>query len=92
MFPAALSILPIPVMAVLAVMNAEGKTLFDKIRAASSSTITLCPHTGQKLDSWDSGSSSAGSHFEFNTSELELCDVIPPQGMDYDWMDNIIRI
>ena len=49
-------------------------------------------NTGQKLDSWDSGSSSAGSHFEFNTSELELCDVIPPQGMDYDWMDNIIRI
>jgi len=48
---AALSILPIPVMAVLAVVNAEGKTLFDKIRAASSSTITLCPHTGQKLDS-----------------------------------------
>ena len=50
-FPAALSILPIPVMAVLAVVNAEGKTLFDKIRAASCSTITLCPHTGQKLDS-----------------------------------------
>ena len=51
LFPAALSILPIPVMAVLAVVNAEGKTLFDKIRAASSSTISLCPHTGQKLDS-----------------------------------------
>lgn len=49
-------------------------------------------NTGQRLDSWDSGSSSAGSHFEFNTTELELCDVIPPQGMDYDWMDNIIRI
>ena len=48
-------------------------------------------NTGQKLDSWDSGSSTAGSHFEFNTDSLELVDVVPP-GLDYDWMDNIIRI
>ena len=66
---------------------ADLDTLTDLLQVPASDI-----NTGQKLDSWDSGSSSAGSHFEFNTSELELCDVIPPQGMDYDWMDNIIRI
>jgi len=33
---AALSILPIPVMAVIAIINAEGKTLLDKIKSAAS--------------------------------------------------------
>jgi len=44
------------------------------------------------LDSWDSGSSTSGSHFEFSTSELELSDVLPPDSLEYEWMDNIIRI
>ena len=49
--------------------------------------------TGPGLDScsWESGSSSSGSHFEFNTSELDLCD-LPPHSLDYDWMDSINRI
>ena len=49
--------------------------------------------TGPRLDScsWESGSSSSGSHFEFNTSELDLCD-LPPHSLDYDWMDSINRI
>jgi len=33
---AALSILPIPIMAVIAIINAEGKTLLDKIKSAAS--------------------------------------------------------
>ena len=50
---------------------------------------------GAGLDSWDSGSSSSGSHFEFSTSgSLELCDTLqlPPHSLDYDWMDSINRI
>jgi len=40
------------------------------------------------LDSWDSGSStSGGSHFEF-----DLGDMLPGEGLQYEWMDNIIRI
>jgi len=65
---------------------ADLDTLTDLLQVPASDL-----NTGQKLDSWDSGSSTAGSHFEFNTTELELCDVVPP-GLDYDWMDNIIRI
>jgi len=47
---------------------------------------------GPGLDSWDSGSSTSGSHFEFSTSEFELSDMLPPDTLQYDWMDNIIRI
>jgi len=47
---------------------------------------------GPGLDSWDSGSSTSGSHFEFTTSEFELSDMLPPDSLQYDWMDNIIRI
>jgi len=47
---------------------------------------------GPGLDSWESGSSTSGSHFEFTTSELELSDMLPPDSLQYDWMDNIIRI
>eukprot|EP00092_Neocalanus_flemingeri_P008320 GFUD01008971.1.p1 GENE.GFUD01008971.1~~GFUD01008971.1.p1 ORF type:complete len:360 (-),score=70.96 GFUD01008971.1:1305-2384(-) len=47
---------------------------------------------GPGLDSWDSGSSTSGSHFEFSTSEFELSDMLPPDSLQYDWMDNIIRI
>lgn len=43
---------------------------------------------GVPLDSWESGSStSGGSHFEF-----DLGDMMPSEGLQYDWMDNIIRI
>jgi len=48
--------------------------------------------TGGGLDSWESGSSSSGSHFEFTTSDLELSEVLPPHSLDYDWMDTINRI
>jgi len=47
---------------------------------------------GPGLDSWDSGSSTSGSHFEFSTGEFELSDMLPPDSLEYDWMDNIIRI
>ena len=47
---------------------------------------------GPGLDSWDSGSSTSGSHFEFSTGEFELSDMLPPDSLQYDWMDNIIRI
>lgn len=44
--------------------------------------------SGVPLDSWDSGSStSGGSHFEF-----DLGDMLPSDGLQYEWMDNIIRI
>lgn len=44
--------------------------------------------SGVPLDSWDSGSStSGGSHFEF-----DLGDMLPSEGLQYEWMDNIIRI
>lgn len=44
--------------------------------------------SGVPLDSWDSGSStSGGSHFEF-----DLGDMLPSEGLHYEWMDNIIRI
>jgi len=45
------------------------------------------------LDSWDSGSSTSGSHLEFTTSEFELSDMlVESDSLQYDWMDNIIRI
>merc|ERR1719233_671874 len=48
---------------------------------------------GPGLDSWDSGSSTSGSHFEFTTSEFELSDMlVESDSLQYDWMDNIIRI
>lgn len=44
------------------------------------------------LDTWDSGSStSGGSHFEFN-NDFDLGDMLPSEGLQYDWMDSIIRI
>jgi len=67
---------------------ADLDTLTDLLQVPASSL-----HTGPGLDScsWESGSSSSGSHFEFNTSELDLCD-LPPHSLDYDWMDSINRI
>ena len=44
------------------------------------------------LDSWDSGSSSSGSHFEFSTSDLDCDLVLPPHSLDIEWMDNIYRV
>lgn len=67
---------------------ADLDTLTDLLQVPTSSL-----QTGPGLDScsWESGSSSSGSHFEFNTSELDLCD-LPPHSLDYDWMDSINRI
>jgi len=69
---------------------ADLDTLTDLLQVPSSDM-----GAGAGLDSWDSGSSSSGSHFEFSTSgSLELCDTLqlPPHSLDYDWMDSINRI
>jgi len=65
-------------------------TLTDLLQVPSD-TFGGCS-TGSGLDSWDSGSSTSGSHFEFSTSELDLSDMLPPDSLQCDWMDNIIRI
>ena len=68
---------------------ADLDTLTDLLQVPSSDLQT---GAGSGLDSWDSGSSTSGSHFEFSTSDLELCEVLPPHSLDYDWMDTINRI
>ena len=68
---------------------ADLDTLTDLLQVPSSDLQT---GSGSGLDSWDSGSSTSGSHFEFSTSDLELCEVLPPHSLDYDWMDTINRI
>jgi hypothetical protein len=43
------------------------------------------------LDTWDSGSSSSGSHFEFSTADMS--DMLSDFGVrDADWVDNLIRL
>jgi len=43
------------------------------------------------LDTWDSGSSSSGSHFEFSTADMS--DMLSDFGVrDSDWVDNLIRL
>jgi len=68
---------------------ADLDTLTDLLQVPSE---TVLGSGGSGLDSWDSGSSTSGSHFEFSTSEFELSDMLPPDSLQYDWMDNIIRI
>jgi len=60
---------------------ADLDTLTDLLEVPSEQAVVA-------LDSWESGSStSGGSHFEF-----DLGDMLPSEGLHYDWMDNIIRI
>jgi len=60
---------------------ADLDTLTDLLQVPSDNSVV-------PLDSWESGSStSGGSHFEF-----DLGDMLPSEGLQYDWMDNIIRI
>jgi hypothetical protein len=60
---------------------ADLDTLTDLLQVPSD--VSVVP-----FDSWDSGSStSGGSHFEF-----DLGDMLPSEGLQYEWMDNIIRI
>ena len=63
---------------------ADLDTLTDLLQVPSSDI-----QSSAAIDSWESGSSSSGSHFEFSTSELELDGVLPPHSLDYDWMDRI---
>lgn len=68
---------------------ADVDTLTDLLQVPSETT----GNSGSSgLDSWDSGSSTSGSHFEFSTSDFELSDMLPPDSLGYDWMDNIIKI
>lgn len=48
---AALSILPIPVMAIVSIVKAEGNTLWQKFRHSISTNISQCPCCDSKLDS-----------------------------------------
>merc|ERR1719507_2752667 len=60
---------------------ADLDTLTDLLQVPSDNSVV-------PLDSWESSSStSGGSHFEF-----DLGDMLPSEGLQYDWMDNIIRI
>jgi len=60
---------------------ADLDTLTDLLEVPSEQAVVA-------LDSWESASStSGGSHFEF-----DLGDMLPSEGLQYDWMDNIIRI
>jgi len=47
---ASLSILPIPVMAIMAISKAKGSNILSKIRNAATTTIDLCPCCNEKLD------------------------------------------
>jgi len=68
---------------------ADVDTLTDLLQVSSETTGN---HGHSGLDSWDSGSSTSGSHFEFSTSDFEMSDMLPPDSLGYDWMDNIIQI
>jgi transcription factor SOX4/11/12 (SOX group C) len=73
--------------------DTKGGSFRDEYSLADLDTLTdllqvPSDASGVPLDSWESGSStSGGSHFEF-----DLGDMLPSEGLQYDWMDNIIRI
>lgn len=73
--------------------DTKGGSFRDEYSLADLDTLTdllqvPSDMSGTVLDSWESSSStSGGSHFEF-----DLGDMLPSEGLQYDWMDNIIRI
>ncbi|KAK4299465.1 hypothetical protein Pmani_028250 [Petrolisthes manimaculis] len=51
---ASFSIIPIPIFAVIAVVQAKGTTFWEKLQNSVQSTIEVCPCCGHALDSLDS--------------------------------------